>query len=477
MSIPGTTRPLIPPTALARTTTRLHPRAGGRTSPGFGGKWILIALLLTIFEGAIRKWFIPGTPAIRYAVYFSKDIAFVCAAVAGMAYARQSRKLISTLCAVSLVGLLVPTLVNLSNTPGVGALLSLRAYLVLPLCAFVAAYSLRSLRDVDWIVSLVGVSAIVVAAIGIRQFSLPATDILNTYEGAGEGVHIITEYGHVRATGTFSFMTGMGIMAGVGAWAGVYLFLTGRGVLQRVFAVAVLFAGLSCGLVSMVRGGIILYVLTVLGGVVLFRQVKESLYLLVVVLAGFWLTSGGSTGEESVDPGLGGAVARRFENADTPVERLGYVLMNLRLGLTTEPLGVGLGRGQIGGNFAESGGRSAGRGYESELGRIGFEVGILGFFGVVIWRVAAIVYMTKLLFISQDTRARALLAASVPLFSLLSLNYMAFNHTGSSFGWAIVALAIGAAQVGEVAPGSSAKQARIGPTQAARRRAASTGSA
>jgi hypothetical protein len=227
----------------------------------------------------------------------------------------------------------------------------------------------------------------------------------------------------------------------------------------------------------MVRGGIILYIATVFGGMVLYRRIKESLYLLPVVLLGFWLMSGGSPEEQSVDPGLGGAVARRFEHADTPFERLDYVLMNLRLGLTADPLGVGLGRGQIGGNFAESGVTTAGRGYESELGRIGFEVGILGFFGVVIWRAAAIVEMARLLFRAEDLRVRALLAASLPLFSLLALNYMAFNHTGSSFGWAIVALAIGAARLGEVASGSAAAHTGRGSIYAAPRRAASTGKA
>jgi hypothetical protein len=416
----------------------------GSAATGSGGKWVLIVFLLTIFEGAIRKWLVPDSPTFRYSVYFSKDVAFVCAALAGLAHAQSKLKLVGALWVVSFIALLVPTIVNIGNTPGVGALLSVRAYLIVPMCAFLGAYTLRSLRDVDWIVSAVGVSTIAVAILGAVQFDLPQNHFLNSYEGSGEGVHIIAEYGHVRATGTFAFITGMAMMTGVGAWAGLYLFLSG-GLRKRLLGLAVLVAGLICSLTSMSRGGIVLYAMTIAGGIILFRRLKESALLIMVGLIGFWLFGGGSSADESVDPGLQGAVVQRFQGADSPVDRLSYILMNLQLGLTGDPLGRGLGRGQVGGNFAETGGRSWGGGYESELGRIAFEVGILGWFGVVLWRITAVVQMGKLLLRAEDIRVRALLAASLPLFTMLAMNYMAFNHTGSSFAWAIFALALGAA--------------------------------
>jgi hypothetical protein len=451
-----------PPTSLAHSRRAVSAPRHASISAGsaFGSKWILVVLVLTVFEGAIRKWLVPGFPTVRYAVYFSKDVAFVCAALAGLAYAGTSLRLLGMLCMASLVALLIPTLVNLSDTSGVGAVLSLRAYVVLPFCAFIAAHSIRSLREFDWIVFTTGVSTIVVAILGAAQFELPANHFLNVYEGMDEYTHISAEFNHVRATGTFAFITGMAIMSGVGAWAGLYLFLSTHALWRRLFGATVILAGLCCALVSMSRGGIFLNLLTVAGGLILFRRVREMFFLLIIGLVAYWLTGGGSTAEESLDPGMQGAVLRRFEQRDSVTDRFGYVLMNLQLGLTKDPLGRGLGRGQIGGNFAESGVRSWSAGYESELGRIGFEVGILGFFGVILWRVAAIVQMARSLFRTENPRARALIAASLPLFSLLAMNFMAFNHTGSSFGWAIVALALGAAALAKQTSATSDLGAR-----------------
>ncbi len=423
-----------------------QPRGVGRTLPadtGWGGKLILATFLLTIFEGAFRKWVFGGSPPLRYGMYFSKDLVFICAGLAGMAQARSTR-LIGILLTVSLFSLSVPTLVNLPNTTAVGAILSIRAFLVLPVCAFLAGGALRSVRDLDRIAFAVGVSTLVVGGLGALQFSLPPTHVLNRYDTGEEISRAIADFSHVRATGTFSFISGMGIMAGVGGWAGIYLFLTARGLLGRAFATAVLFAGLCCGLVSMSRGGVVLHAVTVLGGGILFGRSRELIYLLLVFVVGYSLF-GDPSSEESVDPGMQGAVFQRFEKRDSVGDRLGYVLMNLELGLTGHPFGEGLGRGQIGGNYAESGVRSWGSGYESELGRIGFEVGPLGWIGVVAWRVAAVVLMWRELRRAKDRHVRAALAASLPLFTLLALNYMAYNHTGSSFGWSFVALSLGAA--------------------------------
>jgi len=116
-------------------------------------------------------------------------------------------------------------------------------------------------------------------------------------------------------------------------------------------------------------------------------------------------------------------------------------------------MGEGLGVGQVGGNFISTGKASWGGGYETELGRVAFEVGVLGLIGVFLWRFAALREMWRRLSTSQDPKARALLAASMPLFAILAVNSMSFNHTASSFAWAIVALALGVAlAAGESVP-------------------------
>src|SRR5208282_2354285 len=102
------------------------------------------------------------------------------------------------------------------------------------------------------------------------QFRLPNTHWLNRYDA--EGITPGTEVGHVRATGTFSYIGGMFMMASTAAWAGTYLFLSSTSVYPRAFAVAVAFAGIVCTLLAMSRTGVSMWVITVAGGVLCFRR-------------------------------------------------------------------------------------------------------------------------------------------------------------------------------------------------------------
>src|SRR5690348_12702984 len=45
---------------------------------------IACVILLTILEGAFRKWVFPTNPILRYGVYFSKDILFLIAGYLGL---------------------------------------------------------------------------------------------------------------------------------------------------------------------------------------------------------------------------------------------------------------------------------------------------------------------------------------------------------------------------------------------------------
>ena len=139
-------------------------------------------------------------------------------------------------------------------------------------CAFIAAGCVRSTRDINAVILAVALSTIVVAGLGVMQFFLPSSHYLNRYEtGAADSGHIVEEAGHARVTGTFAFITGMGIMTGVGAWAGAYLFLSA---LQNCVACSRsgFWLPQSFVLTSTSRGGAILYGVTVVGGILLFRR-------------------------------------------------------------------------------------------------------------------------------------------------------------------------------------------------------------
>jgi hypothetical protein len=446
----------------SRNAPPLRPELAPPNAAAWGGKLLLLVFLLTIFEGALRKWVVGGTPALRYLAYFSKDIVFVIAALAGAGVHRRWQHLaLGVLLPISVALLLGPTLVNLPHSNAVGLLLSGRSYVLIPVCAFLAAGTIRSLRDVDRIAYVVGACAIAIAALGVRQYSLPATHFLNRYEVAEDvDVHIVAEFGHVRATGTFAFISGMIIMSGLASWAGMYLFLSGTNLGRRLFAVAVVAASVVCALVSMSRGAIFLCALTVGGAVMLYGRIREVFYVGLLVLVGGWTLFGGSDpGDQAADPGLQAGLAGRFSTADTVSERAGYMLMNIQLGLTQDPLGHGLGVGQVGGNYAAYGKWSWGGGYETEVGRIIFEVGVVGFLGVMLWRLVAIFLMGRQLR-SADSNVRAMLAPALPFYTYLAVNQMSFNHTGLAAAWAVFAAVFGVTCLrSTAAPNTSARPA------------------
>ena len=236
MRLPGPSRQMLNGRALHAQ------RAPTGTSSGT--KLLILVFLLTIFEGALRKWVVSGSPLLRYGIYFSKDIVFACAALVSIQDSRWTQRALMLYLPFSAATLLVPTLVNFGNIQGVGLVLSVRAYLVLPFCAFIAAGCVRSTRDINAVILAVALSTIVVAGLGVMQFFLPSSHYLNRYEtGAADSGHIVEEAGHARVTGTFAFITGMGIMTGVGAWAGAYLFLSAPTKLRRLFAIGILAAG------------------------------------------------------------------------------------------------------------------------------------------------------------------------------------------------------------------------------------------
>lgn len=411
----------------------------------WGGSLILITLAFTIFEGALRKWVFSDIPTLRYAAYFSKDVVFILAGLAGFAAAGMTnRQYAYWVVVISACFILLPSMSNLPETSLVGSVLAIRAYTVLPCCAFLAAGTIRSFKDIDRIITFVGIAAIVAAVLGLVQFSLPASHVLNRYDSAGE---VSGEYGHVRAVGPFAYISGMTVMALAAGWAGTYLFLSSANQSRRLFGVAVAASGLVCALVSMSRGGVLMWLLLVIGTFICFGRVRELLYLALMAALAYWMLAA-SPAEETMEADMYGATLRRFENSSDNVgSRLEMKIQEIQDGLTRYPLGLGLGAGQPASHFASRATDKL-RVIEDEMGRILLEVGIPGFLGVVLIRLLVVKGMSSLLFSSLDKRLRALYAASLMMVTLSLLSNTVFNHTWSSVTWCVVALVFGAMRFG-----------------------------
>jgi len=401
-----------------------------------------------VFEGALRKWVFFEYPPLRYACYFSKDAVFVLAALVGLRTLASGLKMATMILMVASVSLLLlPTFWNLSNSDVLGVVLSLRAYLVIPACGFLAAGTIRSLRDVDRIALAVGIMAILVAALGCVQFYLPPGHFLNRYDYGSTDRSVVELFSRVRATGTFAGLGNMTWMSVLACWAAMYLSL-GAGYRRRALAVAFIVAGFCCASVAMSRSGLVLSVGVTTLAVLLFRRISEALFLALVFLAAAWAM--GSPDPRPVDrPEISQALMQRVTTEDQSHGRSGVTVRfdmavdELRSGAEL-PLGVGLGVGQQGANQLRS---LPVLFPETEWGRILFEVGWLGFLAVMLWRATAFVMCWKAYVLASTRSQRALLAVTLPTILAFSIANIAFNHTANSFCWAVVAVALGAARL------------------------------
>ncbi len=417
-------------------------------SSGWSLGLVLLAgvLVLTIFEGAARKWLFAGSPALRYAAYFSKDVVFLVAAYMGTQRGKQVD--FSWLGFCALLVLLPSAIGTLAHSNVVGVALSVRAYLVVPICAFLAAPLVRNFRDVERVALVVAAASLPVAMLGVVQYRLPAGHILNKYDVATE-YGAAGDAGFVRATGTFSYIAGMSTMACLGAWSGVLLAtpLPGRKTWVRALGAAALGAGLVCAAVSMSRGAVLGWAIVAAGALML--NLRANL-MVTVGLAGagmaailLFVNPGESleslAGKDSIATG----VMHRFRHSDKAGDRITTLVTDVLYGVASHPLGEGLGLGQPGGFYA-SGLKMPGT-IESEWGRIAYEVGPLGLIGVLIPRLVAGLILWRGLQGTTDRYRRLVLATALPFLAVNAIGSMAFNHVGNSAAWAVAALSFGAA--------------------------------
>jgi hypothetical protein len=197
----------------------------------------------------------------------------------------------------------------------------------------------------------------------------------------------------------------------------------------------------------MSRGGLMFWCITVAGSLLLYLRASQVLVagLAVVAVVSALLTSRASEDLDVLNeqPSLASGLIHRIGSSDSFAERGHYVIENLIQGVVNHPFGEGLGVGQPGGMYASYGIRSS-LGYESEWGRIAYEIGPAGLLGVLLMRFVAGLICWRALLQTTDVHRRLVLATAIAFFGIMSLGWMAFNHVGNSAAWAVLALALAA---------------------------------
>jgi hypothetical protein len=401
---------------------------------------------LTVFEGAIRKWII-GSEAGKwsYLAYFSKDLCF---AAILLWPGQKVRSPILTIFhnwvipggALFLVGAVLSCLRDLNP---VGALLTLRAGLILPTLAMLASRRLQGIRLAHVAVLLI-LCALINCGLGAMQSRLAPDHVLNRYVLADSPVSAVESA--VRATGTFSYITGLGIMSSVGIWAGMVFLALAQKRPAQVLAISGILAGFGCALASVSRGPIVLGCLMLLVWTLFSRSGLSAVSRSAVIWVPVLFLVGGM-GFLPRFAQLGRAVIERHETGeDTFAQRAFGQLREGWEAAAVAPFGAGLGTEQVGGNYAASGTMSF-TNFETQLPRVIVETGVLGLTGYVAI-CGGVILGLQLARRSAETCAMdaALFATQLLFIPMLYANVL-FNHVASAFVWMIFAAVIVAVDV------------------------------
>ena len=410
--------------------------------------WLVgLFAVLIIWQGAFRKWFLPG---LATPLYVAKDLALLGAiTLFGLRHPLQFPRALQTTMLPTIWSVfafvVVIQMFNFNFPSLLGSLIGARAYVfyasLLVLLPPILDRFQGSKQFVTWIV-LLGI--IPVLSLGFYQYGQPVDAWINQY--VADEADVVGVLNRPRITGTFSYIGGMSAFLSVVQFLAVGLLLAGLrhsdrwytwmggGLLTFVLIVAPMNGSRSVVLGILVPLPFVLYAIV---------RGKRGAYigLLIGVLAlvgnyaaqnSRWVTQGWEVIEHRMET-AGDQDTRVQSMLSDPIRKL--------------PVGglVGYGTGSThNAAGALAGGRvNVGVGYEGELGRVIIELGIFGallFLLLKIW----------LTWISWRALRRAATAwetlFSVTVFSQLFLNMgvgmIVFNHIAGSLHWLCAGVAV-----------------------------------
>jgi hypothetical protein len=402
--------------------------------------WLFIALVCCVLEGAVRKWVVGDKSWMANLAYFSKDIAFTAAMVAAP---RMPNRLALASYPWFIGGLLLSILgamlSTLSGFSPLGAILSFRVFFLLPLVAWQAGQVLppdtirRVARWLAWL-------AIPMAILGVIQFFSPSGSFINRYS-TGEEIATTGFSERIRATGTFSYISGLYVFANYAVWAGIVAITLADTKRQRQIGALGLIAGIACTLVTVSRSTMLISVAVLAAWLFLGGKALANLkpVALIIAVAGVGLYMSGYL--EQANEVVSAVQTRSLRATDNFAERLIVEFSPIYDAFVLAPLGNGFGSEQAG----RGGTVRVGSTYESPWGRLVMELGIVGLMGFVVSMGIAAIPIYRLL--TAQRRGRLRTTAGVTAVVLLT-NFLIgfqFNHVASFFFWFLTAalLALG----------------------------------
>jgi hypothetical protein len=399
------------------------------------------ALLLVLFEGALRKWLLPEAQA---QLYLAKDVLLL-GAYAGF-FARKGLSLpvrqaqpfallLAMATAYGTLQLLNPSLPSLA----LGAV-GWRSYFFYVPLVFLLPQLYASADDLHRALRRFALLALPLAALGVVQFYSPTDSIINANveHEPGTGAVVGFAFNRVRVGGTFSFVSGYS----------AYL-----------LAAALLLAALLAAGSWRVRGNALVYVSLATTIAALFATGSRGPVYLLVAAAALYALLAAATGDLSLRGALraclaalvfagvlwnflpepGQAFYSRAAGGDDTLWRLASPFVEpFAILEQAGPVGFGIGAAHQSAQFLMGSAHSwwtQGILAEAEAARVMLELGILGFMLVFTLRVWLAVWALRVA-LSLKSRAARSLALFIALYLCAqAFGAVIFNPTANVFYW------------------------------------------
>jgi hypothetical protein len=425
---------------------------------------VVAAFIACVLEGALRKWVInPDYRLLKYSIYFSKDALFLFCLTLPAKHANAS---VTRLKPYILLGaamvLLGGAIASVTDFSLVGAVLTIRALIVLPVAAILIASRLP--QSALWsVITAISVMAAANVPLSIAQFYSSPHSFINKYERESKyGAAVIHFTNNVRATGTFSFLTGLGIFAVLSVSVGLAALGAARSKREVKIGYIAIAAGLICGGATASRSVAIGVVAMLVVWAVLSKKRSRQLWTFIV-LAGVAYGGLALAGKFSAVADVMGAVVKRQNTAsDTFAERFSAPFMEALQAVSEVPLGQGLGTEQVAGNYMR--GVIGFTTYETEFPRVVMECGIIGFLGYALIHLSTIYEIFRLRQQSTSDAAKSVYLAVVLALGVWLMGGVVFNHVSSFFFWALVACVMAASQPATAAAAPQPAPRAVPPT-------------
>jgi hypothetical protein len=410
---------------------------------------VLAAMVLLVFEGALRKWALPEAQA---ALYLAKDVILLGAYVgfgmargyaAPVAPARPFIMLLAMSATYGAIEMLNPALPSLTL-----AAVGWRSYFFYVPLLFVVPQLFDTLDDLDRALRRYALIALPVAALGIVQFYSPIDSELNTLvqhdpSDRATSMAFGQYFNRARVAGTFAYVSGFG----------AYL-----------MAVAFLILALQAGRAWRFRGNVLLHAgLLVIVAALFATGSRAPVYMLVVAVAAYSLLtalagdlSAGAAFRTCVGalilaagiwtflPEPAGAFQNRAFSADDTYSRIVAPLVEpFDILEEAGPAGFGIGAAHQSAAYLVDSGYpwwTKGIVAESETSRVMLELGIPGFTLVFLFRIAIALFALRAAFLLRSRRARSIALVLALFLGFQVIGSVIFNPTMNVLYWFAVGM-------------------------------------